>query len=256
MDINLKPYLSDEVVTYYSESKDLQNPEETILKLLADKLPAMRMLDIGVGAGRTTVHFAHRVKQYQAIDYSEKMIAACKKRFEGKIAENVFSVLDIRNLGSFPENSFDFVLFSFNGIDHISMDERITAFQDIRKTLSSGGYFCFSTHNIQCIPNWLNIQFRWNVFEVVKRIFRQAKVKTINKQALDNYKAKDYVLLNDGAHDFGSEIHYARPSWQIKSLKQCGFNEIRIFSLKTGAELTSEGEISANIDKWLYFLCF
>jgi ubiquinone/menaquinone biosynthesis C-methylase UbiE len=41
----------------------------------------MKMLDIGVGRGRTTMHFAQAAEEYWAIDYSEEMIAACRERF-------------------------------------------------------------------------------------------------------------------------------------------------------------------------------
>jgi ubiquinone/menaquinone biosynthesis C-methylase UbiE len=41
----------------------------------------MKMLDIGVGRGRTTMHFAQAAEEYWAIDYSEETIAACRERF-------------------------------------------------------------------------------------------------------------------------------------------------------------------------------
>lgn len=37
------------------------------------------MLDIAVGAGRTTLHFASLIKSYVGIDYSSGMITECKK---------------------------------------------------------------------------------------------------------------------------------------------------------------------------------
>jgi ubiquinone/menaquinone biosynthesis C-methylase UbiE len=42
----------------------------------------MKMLDIGVGDGRTTMHFAQAAEEYWAIDYSQVMIAAYRKSFE------------------------------------------------------------------------------------------------------------------------------------------------------------------------------
>jgi ubiquinone/menaquinone biosynthesis C-methylase UbiE len=67
-------YKESDVVEYYSKQTNLQPPEETILNLFKGSLSEMKMLDIGVGGGRTTVHFAQLVKTYEAIDYSEEMI--------------------------------------------------------------------------------------------------------------------------------------------------------------------------------------
>ena len=48
----------------------------------------------------------------------------------------------------FEDSSFDFILFSFNGIDYMNHDERIRTLREIRRILKTGGYFCFSTHNL------------------------------------------------------------------------------------------------------------
>ncbi len=55
---NKDTYEEEDVVRSYSERKELQKPEVTILRDLRDKLKNMKMLDIGVGGGRTTYHFA------------------------------------------------------------------------------------------------------------------------------------------------------------------------------------------------------
>ena len=38
------------------------------------------MLDIGVGTGRTTMHFAGLVKEYVGVDYSSALIQACPEK--------------------------------------------------------------------------------------------------------------------------------------------------------------------------------
>src|SRR5437867_4307321 len=71
----------ERVVRAYERESELQKPEEVVLTMLRDRLKEMRMLDIGVGAGRTTFHLAPLVKEYIGVDYSQKMIEACKRRF-------------------------------------------------------------------------------------------------------------------------------------------------------------------------------
>ncbi len=87
-DNKLIKYESLDEVKHYINEIDLQIPEITVFKLIKGKLASMRMLDIGVGCGRTTIHFSDLVKGYIAIDYSIKMINACKNRFNGKHKAN------------------------------------------------------------------------------------------------------------------------------------------------------------------------
>ena len=81
-DNNRVVYESEDVIRYYLSQNDLQKPEETILNELRNKLPQMSMLDIGVGAGRTTTHFAFLAKEYIGIDYSGQMVNACQRKFQ------------------------------------------------------------------------------------------------------------------------------------------------------------------------------
>ena len=119
IDRNLKTYTSADIVGYYSQLKALQPAEEAILTLLKPGLGSMKMLDIGVGGGRTTRHFAAVTAEYVGIDYSAGMIDACKERCSGD-ANTTFHVGDARDLSRFEDDCFDFILFSFNGIDYIS----------------------------------------------------------------------------------------------------------------------------------------
>lgn len=47
----------------YAASTELQPPEKAILDRLRDQLRQMKMLDIGVGGGRTTMHFAQAAEE-------------------------------------------------------------------------------------------------------------------------------------------------------------------------------------------------
>ncbi len=69
---NKDVYGSEDIVKGYSSGEGLQKPEETILNELRNKLPNMKMLDIGVGAGRTTKYFAPLTKRYVGVDYSRE----------------------------------------------------------------------------------------------------------------------------------------------------------------------------------------
>ena len=71
---NKKIWESPEMVDEFASRNFTLNAEQTVIKLLKRKLKNMSMLDVGVGAGRTTQYFAPLVKYYTGMDYSEEMV--------------------------------------------------------------------------------------------------------------------------------------------------------------------------------------
>ncbi len=107
IDPNKEAYEREDVVKVYKNALYLDKAELVLLCKLEEKLESLKMLDIGVGGGRTTHFFATRVAGYTGIDYSESMIKACKERFP----KEKFLVCDVRNMGS-----SGFVVHKFNSI--------------------------------------------------------------------------------------------------------------------------------------------
>ena len=56
-------YAGAAVVRRYSDANELFGAERAILDIVRDDLPQWRMLDLGVGVGRTTLH-APLVREY------------------------------------------------------------------------------------------------------------------------------------------------------------------------------------------------
>ena len=103
---NLRTWKKQDIIDEYAASTELQPPEKAILDTLRDQLRQMKMLDIGVGGGRTTVHFAQAAEEYWAIDYSEEMIAACRERFRDVSNKVRFAVCDARAMNICPDSFF------------------------------------------------------------------------------------------------------------------------------------------------------
>ena len=95
---NKAVYEVPEVAADYAQRSQLQAPENTILRVMLPTLSQVRMLDLGVGGGRTTVHFANRVREYVGADYSESMILECRNRFAGGPPHISFTVCDARSM--------------------------------------------------------------------------------------------------------------------------------------------------------------
>ncbi len=256
---NKDAYNTNNVVKHYRKQAQLQPPEITILKYLEERLSNMKMLDVGVGGGRTTYYFANLVKEYVGVDYSEEMVTACKERFLGYPGNVAFRVCDAGSMEVFEENSFDFILFSFNGIDYISHTDRLKAFREIQRVGKSGGYFCFSTHNTSSIHKLLEFKYQF-YFHHPKRTFknlvRWLRLRFVYYKSIDIKKLKDspYVIFNDGDLNFRFNTYYINPLEQIKQLDGF-FKEIRVYSYKSGREIRDENELKSIDDPWLYYLC-
>jgi SAM-dependent methyltransferase len=254
---NRKTYRSPSIIRYYTALSALQPAEETIFALLGDRLSEMNTLDLGVGGGRTTPYLAPRVAAYTGLDYSAEMIDACRQRFAGDGRALAWVVGDARNLSRFADNSFDFVLFSFNGIDYMPPIDRDKVFREIARVGISGGYFCFSSHNLTAIepefclktrigPNPLTSYVNLVMWAIFRYCNRSLTPKTL--------AASDHAMIRDEPHNFRLRTYYGRPRVQWKQL-QLFFKDIHIFSWQTGREILNEGELDTLTDLWLYYLC-
>lgn len=140
----IKQRTSKTRAAYYAGLVELYAAERYFLETYVS--PDSALLDIGVGAGRTTVHFEPRVAQYCAIDYSAEMLRAFRARFPA-IPEKSVVLADARAL-PFYDGTFEQALFSNNGLDYVSRADRGRVLTEVRRVLKPGGYFLFSTHNI------------------------------------------------------------------------------------------------------------
>ncbi len=257
IDRNQETYQTPSLVRHYTQLNKLQPAEQTILELLRDQLPTMRMLDIGIGGGRTTQHFSPLAGEYTGIDYSPQMIAACQQRFARSPQTMALEVMDARNMHQFADNSFDFILFSFNGIDYVSGSDRLKILSEVARVGKTGCYFYFSSHNLQGIAaefNWrtklsLNL-LKTYVNLVMLGLLNIFNLETTRKQL----ETADYLIIKDESHNFRLQTYYIRPQAQIQQLEP-SFEEIKIYSWQTGLEITNLQELSTNFDMWFYYLC-
>jgi ubiquinone/menaquinone biosynthesis C-methylase UbiE len=253
---NKSVYESEDVIRFYADQKDLQKPEATVLNELRNRLPKMRLLDIGVGAGRTTTHFAVIAKEYLGIDYSSKMINTCREKFQNYPGKLSFQTADARTMKLFKDKSFDFILFSFNGIDYMEHAERMGTLREIRRLIRNEGYFCFSTHNLNFLLKKCSIQLSKHPTILALRIFRLLQMRLLNnkeawKAIRNSSKDGKHYMVNDGALDFRLKTYYITLVDQLKQLNELGYSDTKMYSLTNGKEIKNPSKVR---DHWIYFL--
>jgi len=118
-------------------------------KMMIEKYfnPESRILDIGCGAGRTTIGlYKLGYHLVEGLDLSEAMITQAR-RISKELNYNIaFSLRDAACL-DYDDETFGAALFSFNGIMQIpERKNRIKVLKEIKRILKPKGYFLFTTH--------------------------------------------------------------------------------------------------------------
>jgi len=244
-DKNLEVYNSKQVINWYDQLKDLIPVERRVFEAHKELIAGGNILDIGIGAGRTTAYLGAKSKNYTGIDYSEGFIRAAEKNFPGL----QYFVMDARDLEKFKTGDFDLVNFSFNGIDYVDHEGRKKVLSEIHRVLKPGGIFFFSTHNKNHpgfnISPWLNRanSLFVNLKTFVKLLpFLLKKLKHKKRELIYD----DYAIINDSAHNYSLLTYYTTPAFLRKQITSQGFSEPE-FYLKSG-ELKKDSEL----DDWIF----
>jgi len=140
---NMAAYARTGTVDWYKDFEFILKPEAVILEAIGPAIKDKKLLDIGIGGGRTTKFLLEISSDYTGIDYTADFITAARQRFP---KANLLCC-DARNLDGFADATFDFVLFSFNAIDYMIHEDRLSCLAEINRVLKPGGWFMFSTHN-------------------------------------------------------------------------------------------------------------
>jgi SAM-dependent methyltransferase len=237
-------YDSERGVAVYARATELDPAERVLFARFAQDIAALPVLDIGIGAGRTSPHLATLAPGYVGVDYAPAMIAHCRERFADQ-AEMEFAVVDARRMTAFADGRFQFVMFSFNGIDSVGHDDRLAILGEVHRVLRPGGLFLFSAHN----RRYRDIQRRPR-FEPTLRPRGIARQAVLWWHSLRNrgreVTTTDYEIVNDVAHYFKSLFYYIDQAAQVRQLKEIGFADVACFD-HTGEPLADDAPNSPHL---------
>jgi len=256
-DKNQAVYASAGIVHYYAQLSQLQPAESSILDQLKDSLPAMKMLDIGIGGGRTVNHFWPLVGDYTGIDSSPAMVAACRQRFAGSSRPMTLAVMDARDMRQFDDSSFDFILFSFNGIDYVSHGDRLCILQEIHRVGKAGGYLLFSSHNLQRMARDFDYRqhLSCNPLRTYENLAMWGLTRVFNRSiSLGDIQAAGHLVLKDESHNFRLQTYYIRPEAQVQQLA-FGFHSVDVYPWQQSTKMTVPADAAVRQDAWLYYFC-
>jgi ubiquinone/menaquinone biosynthesis C-methylase UbiE len=222
------------------------------------------MLDVGIGAGRTTVFFLPVAKRYVGVDISDGMVERAKLRLSGLacVDNPDIRVADATNLRDFQDESFDVVLFSFNGMDCIPEAGRNDCLESMKRVLRPGGRLVFSTHNLRYIPHYYQSTLSRNPirrFKEPRTLMKELRRLNMNEKVngpLEKLMDRDQVEYWDGfyANSPDAKHVHVKPEFQIKCLEAMGFVNIVARSKENGRVLEGE-ELRTTCEPWVYFFC-
>jgi SAM-dependent methyltransferase len=208
------------------------------------------VLDIGVGAGRTTLYLSRFTSDYVGVDYSPAMVTHCRRRFPGVRIE----LCDASDLGCFRDGSFSFVLFTYCGIDAIGHDARLRALGEITRVLEPGGVCAFSAHNraFADARSGPHIGFSRNpvtqaanVLRWVRRARNHARLRTFE------FDGPEYAVVNDAAEEYSLLHYYITRDAQRRQLDEAGLGLVEMYDrwLNPVSELTDD-----SASPWIWYV--
>ena len=217
--------------------------------------PDARVLDLGVGGGRTTALLYPHVKDYIGVDYVADMVALAKRNQPYA----TFKVMDARDLSEFPDGRFDLVYFSYNGLDAVSGENRVQILAEVSRVLSPNGAFVFSTFN----KDWegfntrrplLNLTWTRNPVRMAARL-ALAFIGLVKRQYYIRFEetGSDYSVRIHPAHHFGNMIHTTTLAKLKSQLAESGFKgAVKLFS-KSGPELN---DVTYDLEEYFHVIAY
>ncbi len=247
-EINRAVYYSPRVYRSYLADR-LTAAESICISKYQPYIQNKDVLDIGVGAGRTSRYLAPLARRYEAVDYSPVMVAYVKKIMPRISVRQA----DFRELTAFAGESFDFILATDNVIDALPHQGRLRALSEAYRVLRPGGILAFSCHNIRYKKAFSGPRLRWssnplrfaaNCAGYVLSLWNHLHVAPLRTTT------SEYALLNDPGHRYACLHYYAARSTVCSQLASAGLRYVEAFDRR--GQVLAESADDAETSSILY----
>ncbi|MDQ3368286.1 MAG: class I SAM-dependent methyltransferase [Myxococcota bacterium] len=218
------------VVTTYAARRYITPAEVRVIAECWPLIRGGRVLDIGIGAGRTIPYLAPYAAHYVGIDFMPNMVNEARRQHPGRDLRHA----DARAL-PFGDGELDFVLFSFNGLDSLAPVDRPRVLSEVRRVLRPGGSFAYSSHNLASRTSTRSA-FRPELPRLSRSPIRSA-VQVARGAAAAVRGYRNYRLnaslervgdgisfIMDGAHDYSYVVCYVTQAHELQALAAAGFD--------------------------------
>lgn len=238
--INRPTWARADTVRVYERLQGFTDPgEQAAIGYVTPRVRGRPVLDIGVGAGRTTQLLLPMSGDYVGIDYTQEMVQVCRQRHPGVRIEQ----MDARDLGAFADGQFAFVMFSFNGIDSVGPQDRLRVLREVHRVLAPGGVFLFSGHNhdgpgrgehpkVRIPFTWNPLKLGWRGFKSISALPRS--LMNYRRLRAANETHDGWSVMNAAAHEFAIVCVYTTLAEQKRQIAQAGFECEAVFDNTRG----------------------
>ena len=249
--INRKTWTNVWSLRQYGRSEGYLDEGERLALEMAISTRRPRILDIGVGGGRTAALLQDK-GDYIGIDYTPEMVA----RARAKHPSLKFELMDARDLSAFSDGEFDLVTFSYNGIDSVDAEGRVLVMREASRVLSPAGLFVFSTFNrdwsgFDRLNEHRPIEWTLDPVRLGFRLIRHIeggilKALRMRRHASLEVREPDHAILIHSAHDFGIMVHATTYPHLTAQLQSAGFAGDLVLFDREGTRLGTS--LPANVE--------
>jgi SAM-dependent methyltransferase len=246
--VNRRIYHAANIPAWY-RSGHLDIAETMALLAWQPAFAGRRVLDMGVGSGRTTRYLAPLAAEYVCFDWSPPMVEYVRRHLPGVDVR----LGDMRDLSAFANASFDFVFGSCNLIDAVSHDDRLRVLREVRRVLVPNGVFAFSSHNRRLRDALAGPRLRltrnpanqlMHVWRYLRSLVNHARLRRLRRIE------DGYAILNDPGHNYAALHYYIDRDTQRRQLASCGFRLLNVFD--SDGRVLEDGEADSNSPSLLY----